>query len=172
MPLRRKRQAGFTYLGLMFAVAIMGLFLTLAARVWTLTEQREREMQLLFAGDAIRMAIARYYAFGHQYPLSLQSLVADDRFPNARRYLRRIYTDPITGQADWTLIPSSDGVGIMGVASRSKGSPLKRAGFSWIDQSFEHSDCYCTWQFIYVPRNGYGNPGALLPNAAPPKPGS
>lgn len=167
---RESRQNGFTYVGLLFAIAVTGLFLTLASRVWSTTEQREREAQLLFEGDAIRMAIARYYAFGHQYPLTLQSLVADDRFPVARRYLRRIYSDPMTGNSDWTIIPAPDGVGIMGVASRSKGGPIKRKGFSWIDQSFEDTECYCAWRFIYVPRNGYMNPGTPL--GAPPKVGS
>ncbi|TLZ14592.1 MAG: type II secretion system protein, partial [Gammaproteobacteria bacterium] len=54
------RQAGFTYLGLLAAVVLMGLLLTMASRVWSLTEQRERETQLLFIGHAYRMAIASY----------------------------------------------------------------------------------------------------------------
>jgi hypothetical protein len=50
----------------------MGLMLTISARIWATTEQREREAQL-FAGHAYRMAIVSYYASGHQYPAILPS---------------------------------------------------------------------------------------------------
>ena len=42
----RGRQAGFTYVGLLLAVVVMGLMLTVASRVWSTTEQREREKKL------------------------------------------------------------------------------------------------------------------------------
>src|SRR5207302_8513176 len=93
------RQAGFTYLGLLAAIVLMGLLLTVAARVWSLTAQRERETQLLFVGDAFRMAIAGYYAHGHRYPATLENLLADDRSPVPMRYLRRLYLDPKIGRA-------------------------------------------------------------------------
>ena len=96
MRTRHGAQGGFTYVGILFAVVIMGLMLTVAARVWTVTEQRERETQLLFVGDEFRRAIAAYYVSGHQYPLSLQVLLADDRSPVPKRYLRRMYVDPMT----------------------------------------------------------------------------
>ena len=152
MRARRESQAGFTYLGLLFAVVIMGLMLTAVSRVWSVTEQRERETQLLFVGDAIRMAISGYYAHGHRYPQSLQDLLADDRTPTPMRYLRRLYFDPMTGTADWTLILAPGDSGIMGVASKSTLTPIKRKGFTLIDAGFEDSDCYCSWQFLYVPR--------------------
>lgn len=152
MRTRHGVQSGFTYIGILFAVVIMGLVLTVAARVWTVTEQRERETQLLFVGDEFRRAIAAYYVSGHQYPLSLQLLLADDRSPVPKRYLRRMYADPMTGAADWTLIYATDGVGIMGVASRSKLAPLKRAGFTLADAAFQDTDCYCSWRFSYAPQ--------------------
>jgi len=152
MRARRESEAGFTYIGLLFAVVIMGLMLTAVSRVWSVTEQRERETQLIFVGDAIRMAIAGYYTHGHRYPQSLQDLLADDRSPTPLRYLRRLYFDPMTGAADWTLILAPGDSGIMGIASKSKLTPIKRTGFPPIDASFEDSDCYCAWQFIYLPR--------------------
>jgi type II secretory pathway pseudopilin PulG len=154
MRVRPEFQTGFTYVGLLVAIVIMGLMLTLVSRVWSLSEQRERETQLLFAGDAFRMAIASYYASGHQYPLSLQDLILDDRSPVPKRHLRRLYIDPMTGTPDWTLVRAPDGVGIMGVASGSRLAPIKRKSFAPVDATFEDSDCYCAWQFVYVPR-GY-----------------
>jgi type II secretory pathway pseudopilin PulG len=160
----RGRQAGFTYVGLLLAVVVMGLMLTVASRVWSTTEQRERETQLLFAGHAYRMAIASYYAHGHQFPATLQVLLLDDRFPVPTHHLRRLYPDPITGAPDWTLIPTPSGTGIMGVASSSQRTPIKRAGFELIDASFKDSDCYCAWQFIYYPNRFMRG---VVPGAAP-----
>lgn len=155
------RERGFTYVGLLVAVVITGLLLSVAGRVWWLTERRNREAQLLFAGDQIRMAISAYFANGHQYPQSLEVLLADDRSPVPKRYLRRLYPDPVSGDTDWQLIRSPDGNGIMGVASRSRLQPVKRKGFSYVDAGFEDSDCYCSWQFIYAPRRGFALPAPL-----------
>jgi type II secretory pathway pseudopilin PulG len=141
-------QAGFTYLGILVAVALMGLMLSAVGRVWAVHEQREREVQLLFVGDQYRMAIGRYYRSGRSYPMSLADLVQDDRSPLPRRFLRKLYADPMTGDADWTLIPAPGG-GIMGVASASQAAPIKRAGFDLQDKAFADSDCYCKWRFIY-----------------------
>jgi hypothetical protein len=123
--------------------------LTVASRVWTTTEQRERETQLLFIGHAYRMAIASYFVTGHQFPHTLQDLVQDDRFPIPKRHLRRLYPDPVTGKADWSLILTPSGQGIMGVASSSQATPRKRDGFDLIDQVFKGADCYCLWRFVY-----------------------
>jgi type II secretory pathway pseudopilin PulG len=152
MGVARSLQAGFTYIGILVTVVILGLLLTAASRVWSLTEQRERETQLLFIGDEFRSAIAGYFAFGHRYPQSLQDLLDDKRSPVPRRYLRRLYRDPMTGDMDWTLLLAPGG-GIWGVASKSKRAPIKRAGFKLVDFTFEGADCYCLWQFIYQPRN-------------------
>jgi len=163
------RQAGFTYLGLLAAVVLMGLLLTMAARVWSLTEQRERETQLLFIGHTYRMAIASYFATGHSYPHTLQDLVQDERFPVPKHHLRRLYPDPVTGKADWSLIPTPSGQAIMGVASSSQGVPIKRDGFDTLDNALKGADCYCAWKFIYYANrwNRALGTGATNP-AAPP----
>ena len=157
----RLREEGFTYIGILVTVVVIGLLLSVAGRVWWFTERRNREAQLLFAGDQIRMAISAYFANGHQYPQSLDVLLADDRSPVPKRYLRRLYPDPMTGDSDWQLLRAPDGNGILGVASRSRLKPIKRKGFSYVDSVFEDSDCYCSWQFIYMPRRGFGVPAAV-----------
>ena len=170
----RASQAGFTYLGILAAVILMGLLLTAAARVWTLTEQRERETQLLFVGDAFRMAISGYYAHGHRYPQTLQDLLLDDRSPVPLRFLRRLYLDPMTNSADWQLVLAPEG-GIKGVYSGSMRTPIKRANFAPVDALFADSDCYCAWQFVYEARRRWGAPGIPAPgNPAPgnPAPGN
>ena len=163
-------QRGYTYIGLLVSVVILGLMLTVVARVWTTTQQREREAQLLWVGHAYRMAISSYFSMGHQYPLTLDLLLMDDRFPVPKRHLRQLYPDPVTGKADWTLIMTPTGQGIMGIASSSQAPPIKRDGFDTNDETFKDADCYCLWKFIV-----YGNRwNRALPTnlAAPPSPGS
>jgi hypothetical protein len=106
-------QGGFTYLGLLMAVVVMGLMLTIVGRVWSTTEQREREIQLLFAGHQIRNAIAGYFAQRHHYPQTLQDLLGDPDSSLPQRYLRRLYPDPMTGTPEWQQIMAPGG-GVMG----------------------------------------------------------
>lgn len=164
----RGGERGFTYVGLLVFIFIMGLMLTVVARVWTTTEQREREIELIYIGHAYRMAISSYYALGHQFPATLQDLLTDERFPIPKHHLRRLYADPMTGKADWRLIMIPAGVGIMGVASSSQAAPIKRAGFEDVDLTFKDSDCYCKWEFVYR-ANRWALPG-LTPNG-PGSPG-
>jgi type II secretory pathway pseudopilin PulG len=162
---QRATEGGFTYIGILVAVSVMGLLLVQVGRVWATTERREREMELLFVGDQIRAAIGAYFTNGRRYPVSLEDLLEDRRLPVMRRYLRRLYADPITGRADWRLIVSPTDGGIMGVASNSQLTPIKNAGFDVRDAAFEGSDCYCSWQFIYRPP---GRRGRAVPSGQPP----
>lgn len=148
------RQAGLTYLWILFAVAFAGVAVAATGVLWSVGSRREKERELLFAGHQIRQAIARYYAAGpsgvRQYPRSLEDLVADSRTPVVQRHLRRIYRDPMTLEPDWELILSPDGA-VIGVASRSVDRPLKQANFAAEDVGFEGADCYCDWRFVYLP---------------------
>jgi type II secretory pathway pseudopilin PulG len=146
-------QRGFTYIGLLFAVAILGITLATVGIVWSTQIRREKESELLWIGDQYRDAIGRYRAAGGQYPQELSDLVEDKRFPLVRRYLRKLFPDPMTGQVDWQLIPAP-GSGFMGVASTSTAKPIKVAGFPAYEFEFENAECYCTWAFVYAPRIG------------------
>jgi type II secretory pathway pseudopilin PulG len=161
MPGSDGSERGFTYIGLLVAVVVMGLLLTMASRVWTTTVQRERETQLLWVGHAYRLAIGSYYRHGGRFPETLQQLLLDDRSPVPLHHLRQLYPDPMTGQPDWTLIHTADGSHFIGIASSSQGVPIKRAGFDIMDAAFADTDCYCAWQFIFLTRH----------MAAPPVPG-
>jgi type II secretory pathway pseudopilin PulG len=161
-------QRGFTYLGLMFAIAVLGITLATIGVVWSTQIRRDREAELLYIGNQYRAAIGRYLNSGGQYPRELADLVVDKRYPVARRYLRRIYPDPMTNSVDWELILAPEG-GIMGVASRSQVKPIKVAGFSVANAAFESAECYCDWKFIYSPRTRgrrRGNP-TVLPTLPP-----
>ena len=160
-------QCGYTFIGLLASVVILGLMLTVVSRVWMTTVQRERESQLLWVGHAYRAAIASYYVHGGQFPQSLEQLLQDDRSPVPLRHLRQLYPDPMTGAADWTLISDPMSQRIMGVASSSKATPIKRQGFELVDGVFTDTDCYCLWQFVYWPRR-FGAPLPSGVNVPPP----
>lgn len=148
----RDGQRGFTYIGLLFAIAVLGITLAMIGVVWSTQIRRDREAELLFVGDQYRAAIGRYLMNGATYPQALADLVEDKRTPVPRRYLRRLYPDPMTGHADWQLIMDPGG-GIAGVASNSQQKPIKIAGFAPSDADFENSECYCDWKFVFVTRN-------------------
>lgn len=146
-------QGGFTYIGLLIAVAIIGTVLATAGVVWHTAQQREREQELLFVGDQFRQAIAHYYRSGRQYPDNLEDLLQDPRLPGVTRYLRKLYRDPITGTTDWGLVRDASHR-IVGVFSQSEAQPIKHANFSAADQGFEGQEKYSQWVFAYQPRLG------------------
>jgi type II secretory pathway pseudopilin PulG len=160
------REAGFTYLGLMFAIAIIGITLATVGVVWSTQIRREKEVELLWIGDQYRAAIGRYRASGGQFPQALTDLLEDKRFPVVRRYLRRLYPDPMTGALDWQLIQVPGGAGIIGVASNSQDKPIKVANFSDRNVNFNDAVCYCDWKFIYAPRSHRWQP-AISPGLTP-----
>ena len=155
------RPRGFAYLAILIAVAIMGAGLALAGEVWHTSASREKEAELLFAGNQYRRAIERYYRAGTAtYPRTLRDLLKDPRKPTPERYLRRLYPDPMTGKDEWGIVKSPDG-GVMGVYSLSTGKPLKAANFRARDRGFENAGKYSDWKFVYTaPPPPAGTPGA------------
>ena len=161
---RLRQQRGIAYLGVLLLLAVVGLGMTQAARVWTTVQQRDREAQLLFVGDQFRAAIEGYYnaAGGSRYPASLEDLLEDRRTVQTQRHLRRVFADPMTGSANWGIVKSPDG-GVMGVFSEAQGRPLKRQGFPDAYDGFTDSGAYSDWAFVYLPvtrPDGTGGPGA------------
>ncbi len=53
---------GFTYLGLLAVVVLIGLLLAAAGEVASTAARREREAQLLWVGHEYRAAIGRYWS--------------------------------------------------------------------------------------------------------------
>jgi type II secretory pathway pseudopilin PulG len=148
----RRREQGFTYIGVLISIAVIGCLLAAVGQAARTTAQREREKELLFIGHAYRSAIARYFRENHRYPQALDELVQFELAgPQPAHYLRRLYSDPMTGAADWALVPALGG-GIMGVASSSKLAPIKKAGFDAVDLGFEDAETYGDWIFLFDPR--------------------
>lgn len=166
---RRGRSAGFTYLGLLMLFAVMSFTMVVATQVWQTAQKRDKEEELLFVGDQIRRAIGIYAATTARYPRRLEDLIKDPEFPGVRRYLRKIYRDPMTGRAEWGVVKAA-GDTIIGVYSLSEGQPFKKSGFRLADQDFEGKNKYSEWVFLAKP--GQGSPGAAAPPSVPGSPGA
>ena len=134
------------------ATLILLVLTSLAASVAVLRAsqeaQRQRELELLFVGNQFRQAIQAYAAASSgapEYPSKLDDLVEDHRGPSVRRFLRRIYSDPMTSQTDWGVMTQGDR--IVGVFSKSVHAPMRHANFSPEDVGFESAKSYCEWRF-------------------------
>ena len=169
-------QKGFTYIWILFVVALTSVALAGAVQVWRTEVRREKEKELMFAGEQFRQAIGSYYenspGMPKRYPDSLEKLLLDKRFPTIKRHLRKIFFDPMTGSSEWGLVTQPN-AGIIGVYSLSKEPPLKRANFPERYADFVEAKDYRDWKFIYLPGDSASPPQAQaapvdLP-AAPPQ---
>jgi len=145
------KQKGFTYIALLIAVAIIGATLAAVGQVWQTLLQRDREQNLIFIGNQFRQAIDRYYASNRRFPMNLDDLLIDSREAGIKRYLRKIFIDPMTHQAQWGLVTLQDGQ-IVGVHSLSEIEPLKKSGFRLANESLENKDKYSEWVFMTAVR--------------------
>lgn len=123
------RPRGIVYPMLLGAILIIGVATAGVAELWTTQVKREKEQELLFRLGEFRRAIARYRADHNRLPKELKDLLDDRTQLQTRRYLRRIYPDPMTGKADWSLKLVVDRAGVVSgiedVHSTSAGKPLR-----------------------------------------------
>lgn len=142
-------QGGFTLLALLFVVAGLGVSLAALGTVWETALRREKEAELLFVGDQYRRALESYHLATpgkeKHYPTQLKDLLADPRFPNTVRHLRRLYRDPLSNSPEWGLI--KEGEEITAIHSLSKDTPLKSEGFPKAYEAFNGASSYTDWLF-------------------------
>ncbi len=159
-----RRPRGIVLLALLLALALGGIAALAAVDVWAVTRQREREQQLLYVGEQYRLALRHYY-FGappgtpRVFPNTLADLLDDTRFPVPVHHLRRLYADPMTGNAEWGELRVADRV--VGVYSLSEQAPLKKAGFTGPNTTALFADAltYRDWVFAVQLQRG------MLPRA-------
>jgi type II secretory pathway pseudopilin PulG len=141
------QQRGFTYLLLLFMVALLAISLLAVGTLAHYARVRSDEAELLRIGARFRHAIASYHnaVEPRTYPVSLDDLLLDRRNGVLRRHLRKIYIDPMTRGRDWGLV--KEGAGIVGVHSLSDRHPMKVAGFDPQDAALEGAERYSDWVF-------------------------
>lgn len=126
---RRVPAPGIVYPMLLASILILGLAAAGVAELWSTQVQRDKEEELLFRLRQYRQAIAQFRADHNRLPRELTDLLEDRSRLQLRRYLRRLYPDPITGKPDWEVKTVTDRTGqvsgITDLNSRSTGTPLK-----------------------------------------------
>ena len=121
--------------------------------------QREAEAELLWVGQAYRQAIESYWRQSpgpvRALPAQLEDLVHDNRFPQPRRHLRKLYADPVAPEQAWGLV--RQGNAVVGVYSTAPGEPFRQDGFDEVNVGFSGARSYADWRFV-----------AKLPPTRPP----
>lgn len=154
--------SGFAYVLLLIIVATVGLLSASSLSIGSQVTRRDAERELLAIGAEFEQALKSYAAASGSSgspargvgPRSLQDLMKDPRFPGLKRHLRQLYTDPLTGRAQWGLVIEPGG-SIIGIYSSARGIPIQRTGFESGKVSFENAESYANWIF--------GLPNALFP---------
>lgn len=171
-----KNQRGITYLMLMFAIVLIGVMTTAAAKQWKVMVQRELEADLLAKGIEIQNALALYSAMkkagrvmpGEIYPQSLADLT---RLP--KPFLRKAYIDPMA-HGEWEYLRAPTG-GIMGVRSKSRAKPFRKHEFPQEVRHFVGRASYNQWIFQHPNPSAAGSfPPGIMPNqpGMAPNPGA
>jgi type II secretory pathway pseudopilin PulG len=120
---------GYMLVGVIFMLTIMIVSMTVAAPRIMREIQRDRELETMHRGQQYTRAIRLYYRKFGAYPASIDSLAGT----NGIRFLRKRYTDPITGLDDWKPIAFGQNktplaIGFFGQPIGLGGIPIAGAG--------------------------------------------
>ena len=157
----RLKQLGFAYVWTLLLVAFFSASSLLAFRIESTLNARSREAELIWVGLQFRKALREYYMDNQdkpdRYPRSLEELTDSKGQLVPKRYLRRVYIDPMTGNTDWGVVCSPGG-GIVGVYSKAAGEPRKKHGLPKELESFDKATSYREWLFAFDPAGIAGKP--------------
>jgi len=147
-------ERGFTYVGLLLLVSILGAMFAATVTAGALMQRRVAEEEFLFVAKQFRNAFKSYYEStprgANPYPRQLSDLLLDPRTSASRRHLRQIFIDPLTGTADWGTVAAPGG-GVMGVYSLSQAAPIKVAGFDPELEDWNSKAKYSEWVIEFKP---------------------
>ena len=90
---------GYTLMEMMIVIIIIGILVAIALPNFRVARIQAKEAVLMEDLYRFRDLIDQYYADKGKYPASLEALVEDG-------YLRKLPPDPMTGTADWAIVPS------------------------------------------------------------------
>lgn len=146
-----RHQRGITFVAVLVLLALCMLALSVAGPLWSQQVRREREQELLRIGNLYAQALAEYHdaspGSAKQYPQQLAQLLADTRYVGLRRYLRKLYPDPIDPSQPWGLVLDAQ-QRIVGVYSRSEQAPIAQGPQALSATEIDPAQHYADWKFI------------------------
>jgi len=99
---RRRKQAGYSLLMVVFLVATMLILAATAVPNLLVQGRREREEEMVWRGEQYQRAIGMYFTKFGRYPTKIDDLVKQT---NGIRFLRQAYTDPMNKEdGSWRFI--------------------------------------------------------------------
>jgi type II secretory pathway pseudopilin PulG len=93
-------EEGYVMVAVMFLLFLLVISMTIAGPIIKKQIQHDREIETMHRGRQYVRAIKMYYKKFGGYPPNLDALVNTNQI----HFLRKKYTDPTTGKADWKLI--------------------------------------------------------------------
>ena len=100
-----KNDRGFALAALMIFMMALSILMAVAVPAYRMQAQRELEEELIFRGQEYVRAIQKFQRRFGIYPPSIDALMET----NGLRFLRRQYTDPVTGEGFRLLTINPDG---------------------------------------------------------------
>jgi len=114
-------ERGYAMAALLVGLSVMAILLSVALPVWRTAAQREREAELIFRGEQYAHAIELYSRRNGGYPSSLDVL-------EKGRFIRKLYKDPIAGNADFQPVFVGQVIAGQPVAPRQPGGARGTTG--------------------------------------------
>ncbi|HEX2163941.1 MAG TPA: hypothetical protein VHM02_08330 [Thermoanaerobaculia bacterium] len=106
---RRHPESGYNMVVLMVLVTVLNVLVAAALPAWSRVIQREKEEELIFRGLQYAEALRVFQARFGRPPVRLEELIEIEP-----RSIRRMWEDPMTGDARWGLIFAGVGAPIPG----------------------------------------------------------
>ena len=97
---RRKQESGFALLLVFALAAALAISLYIQLPRAAFEAQRNKEGMLIERGEQYKRAVQLYYTKNKKFPQSMDELEKTGEI----RYLRKRYTDPMSGKDEWRLI--------------------------------------------------------------------
>lgn len=118
----RTQQVGYVYIGLLFAIVILGALGSVAILANAREGHANRLAELEWSGKQLERAIRSYYEATpglvvKGYPSDLHDLLLDQRYPSTVRHVRAVYRNPFSKEGAWILMRTPTGH-VCGVAAQ------------------------------------------------------
>ncbi|HEX8154586.1 MAG TPA: type II secretion system protein [Thermoanaerobaculia bacterium] len=127
----RSSESGFTLAGLIVIMTVIAIFVAYTVpQQWSKIMERERDKQTIFAMKQVARAIYEFRRKNNALPVSLKQ-IEDAKQP---RFFRgeKLPVDPVTGEADWMILPpgstQQQGVQQSGISGNRQNDPNLQQG--------------------------------------------